>query len=298
MLLFVINLVLDVFVSRQLMNSKNVYYSDWNDIILKKIDADVIIMGNSRAECHYNPMIIDSVLNVNSYVLGVSGSALNRQIVKYNIYAHYQQNNPKLLMINLDYTYTFTWTIGVDRQQFFPYMLLPYTREQILTVEPFNMVEKYFPIYRYTTFMGIYYLQTEYAKITDESIKGYRGRDLQWDPEGLNKVESYHFEVDPRTMKMFDKFLAARKAENINIVFVFSPIYFGLTEKVDNLQEVYDTFHTFSERYNIPILDYSLSDVSRDTTCFYNAFHMNNHGAEIFSRQLAHDVDSLGIISQ
>jgi hypothetical protein len=270
-------------------------YVTWNEISDSDVNADMIIMGNSRAEWQFNPLIIDSILQINSYILGFSGSSINRQVFKYNIYNHYQKK-PKWLIINIDYFNTLVWTNGFYREQLFPYFTIPYMREQILKVESFSIIEKYIPIYRYTTYKGIWTLLSEEAKVVDIPIKGYTPYDKSWDPTEYNKVKTFHFETDKRTVKMFDEFLSERKNEGVQVIFCYTPIYIGLTEKVDNLQEVYDTFHFYADKYNIPILDYTFSELSKDTCNFFNATHLNKKGSELFSLQLATDLDSLGII--
>ena len=61
-------------------------YAVWNDIMHSDIDADVLIMGNSRAWCQYSPLILDSILGTNAYNLGLDGSCFDRQIARYDIY--------------------------------------------------------------------------------------------------------------------------------------------------------------------------------------------------------------------
>ena len=112
------------------------------------IDADVLIMGNSRAWCQYSPLILDSILGTNAYNLGLDGSCFDRQIARYDIYRHYQATKPKCIIQNVEY-FTLGKTIGYEREQFMPYMMYPYFRQRICEVEPFKKLELYVPMYRY-----------------------------------------------------------------------------------------------------------------------------------------------------
>ena len=290
-----INAVLDVYISYRLSQSKDRRYINWNDIINKQLNADMIIMGSSRAYRHYNPMILDSILFLNSYNQGLSGSGLNRQIIKYNIFSHYQKVTPKHIIVNIDYFSSLYWTIGYEREQFFPYMYHQYIRKQLKNIEPFSWAELFIPIYRYS-YKGLFGVIK--GVDNDNMVKGYIGTDMIWDATEYNKQESFHFEADDRTIRMFDEFLAARQNEGINLIFCYSPIYIGLTNKVDNLQDAYDTFQFFADKYDIPIIDYTYSEISKDTAYFYNATHLNKHGSELFTIQLAHDIDSLGLLNE
>lgn len=120
------NLCIDLFLSHRLQQCQERKFVGWSDITQKQLNADLLIMGNSRAWAQYDPAIIDSVFNINSYNLGIDGSPFNRQIVKYNIYRHYQAK-PKCIIVNID-CFSLTWRKGYEREQFFPYMWDAYTR--------------------------------------------------------------------------------------------------------------------------------------------------------------------------
>ena len=47
-----------------------------------------------------------------------------------------------------------------------------------------------------------------------------------------------------------------------------------------------------------PILNYTYDPISYDTNFFYNATHLNKTGAELFTRKLAHDIDSLQLLKR
>ena len=102
-ILFVLNVVLDIGFSKSLGRSQNVIYLSWHAIIHDTIDADLLVMGSSRAWVQYNPHIMDSMLSINSYNLGLNGSHVKRQIVKYEVYRHYQRKKPSCLLVNFDF---------------------------------------------------------------------------------------------------------------------------------------------------------------------------------------------------
>lgn len=294
--LFLINGVLDVYVSNSLQHSKSPLYKTWNEITNSKINADLLILGSSRASWQYNPHVLDSILHANSYVLGFDGSSFGRQIVKYNIYSHFQTKKPKYIIVNVDYMDNFLVSKGIEREQLFPYMTNSYIRQQFLSVDSFSFAEKYIPVFRYTTQKGVFALLNRDGKYVDKNIvKGYLPQNYQWNPALFNAVSIWHFKVDDEIVLMFDKFLSERKTENIKIIFCYAPIYIGLTKKVDNLDEMYNTYESIAEKYNIPILDYTYSSISQDTMCFIDATHLSGYGSELFTVKLSHDLDSLGV---
>lgn len=266
-------------------------YAVWNDILHNNIDADVLVMGNSRAWTQYSPAILDSLLGSNTYNLGFDGSSFERQYARYDIYRHYQHTQPKYIIQNIEYS-TLGRTIGYEREQFMPYMMYPYFSHRLQDVEPFSFGELYLPMFRY--YVNNFY--DDYFKYDYIVTKGYFSDDIPWDGTKLDEVEPFKQQVDTCTRDLFIEYIHHTKRDSITLIFVIAPIYTAVWEKVINMDEIHQMYYDLSKLYNIPLLDYSKSSLSQDTTCFYNATHLNRKGSELFSIQLAHDLDSLNLI--
>lgn len=293
--LYVLNLGIDYYISHRLQGCKEQKFAGWGDITQNQLNADMVIMGSSRAWVQYDPAILDSILGVNSYNLGLDGSKLNRQVLKYTIFNHYQTTKPKYIIVNIDCFCASEWTFGYQREQFFPYMLDPFTRREIIKVEPFMWSELYIPLYRYTTYKGVLAILKE-SKYDDGLYKGYKGQDTEWNGSLFSDDEVIHFTVNEDGWHMFDEFLKERHEEGIEVVFCYAPIYTRVTEKLDNAEEMYNAYKELAGKYDIPIIDFNNLDMCRDTTYFYNDTHLNKRGAELFTSQLALELDSLGVI--
>jgi lysophospholipase L1-like esterase len=96
----------------------------------------------------------------------------------------------------------------------------------------------------------------------------------------------------------FSKFCEEIKSDSIEMCFVYAPVYLEATYKLVNKNDMYEAYQTIASKYNIPILDYNYHSISYDSTNFYNATHLNKKGSILFSTQLAHDLDSLGILQK
>ena len=92
-----------------------------NTIMHDTLNNDILILGNSRGACAYNPLYIDSVLCSNSRNISVSGQTYIISNLRYRIY---RRNNPapKLLILNIDHIELGSGTLGFERYQYFPYM--------------------------------------------------------------------------------------------------------------------------------------------------------------------------------
>lgn len=288
----IISIPMDYVLSRYLTKSKAQVYVGWNDIIFDSLKADVLVLGSSRAWVHYDTYIMDSMLHANTYNLGIDGSPLNRQMLKYSVYEHYQRKPPQVLLLNMDY-WSVGSRVGYQHHQFFPYLLNEYTRLAFAKEEPFSLGELWLPMYRYYR-QGVYSIIDEGGR-DDGLHKGYGGRDIEWNGNEFSKVSAFHFSKDEAIEEEFDGFLKELKNQGVVVVFVLSPVYVGLTKIVENLPEFYETIGLYSDRYEIPVLDYFDDSLSYDTMYFYNAMHLNKRGAEMFTVKLCHDLDSLGI---
>ena len=266
-------------------------YGVWNDIIHTHIDANVLIMGNSRAWCQYSPQILDSVLGTCSYNIGIDGSCFNRQLARYDIYRHYQQSIPKFIIQNVEF-FTLGHTEGYEREQFMPYLMFPYFRKRICEIEPFSFGELYIPMYRYYK-NNVY---SDYTKFDFPIVKGYFGETYAWDGSKIKEIKPYYQEVDTNTLRLFTKYIEDVQQEGICLIFVFAPLYQDVLHTVINSEEIHSIYYDLSEKYKIPILDYANCWLSQDTTFFINATHLNKTGAELFTTKLCHDLDSLGIL--
>lgn len=154
LVVFIVAIPLDIFISYRLRHDDTRVFKAWNDIYNQSLSNNLVINGSSRAWGQYNPEILDSVLNIDSYNLGIDGSAVNRQILKYKTYCRLH-GHPKYLIQNVDMKF-FGLSYGYEREQFFPYffsdrkMMMEYDE-----FEHFSWAEKYLPCYRYVGYSDL-----------------------------------------------------------------------------------------------------------------------------------------------
>jgi len=60
---------------------------------------------------------------------------------------------------------------------------------------------------------------------------------------------------------------------------------------------VYHIMDSVTKGYDIPLLDYS-QYFGNDTTFFKDPIHLKQFGREIYTRQVMHDLDSIGFFTQ
>ena len=289
---------MDLFLSWRLRTNENRMYVAWNQVYDSNIDYDLVVNGNSRAWTQYSPLILDSILGVNSFNLGIDGSAINRQIIKYRKYRDIH-GAASYLIQNIDLG-TMDYTHGYEREQFFPYFFYDRTLiKDFDQYENFSFLEKYCPSYRYLGYKEVL-LEALFHDNTGHFFeylsKGYLGRWDKWDGRQLAKLDKVECACDTNAIKIFEDFLNEVTHEGTKVIFVYAPIYHEVRTKMINEKKMYEMYDSIAKRFDIPILDYNDIPMCYDTTYFYNATHLNKAGAELFTTKLARDIDSLGIL--
>ena len=64
---------LDYVISKGLLQMEDYRFMSWNEMQQSNINADIVIMGNSRGFSHFEPWTIDSICDVSTYCLGLGG---------------------------------------------------------------------------------------------------------------------------------------------------------------------------------------------------------------------------------
>jgi len=295
-LLFVVILLIPLCVADYIKTieyrSKDYYpFSTWNDIVDGKLNSDTWILGSSRAWVQYNPRILDSILDISSYNLGLNAQFLFLNLQSYQIAQAYN-SRPKYVILDLFYESLTMDEAPISRYFYMPYIFKHKLRKIIKHNQEINPFYFYLPYYRYYSEKGndVWFVN---------EIGGYKGfmpKDAKWDDENLSSTDTVHYKKESDAIKLLDDFIAGCKKYNIDVILIHSPFYREGFEKIQNHQEMMTMFKNIADRHHIPFLDYTNDPICYDTAYFYNAMHLNARGADLFSTKLAHDLDSLNLI--
>lgn len=140
---------LDWIITRGLQRVDDFIYEPWTYIQKGNHNHDVLILGNSRAQGHIHPAILDSICNCDSYNLGIEAYLMNMHVFKYNYYLQYNQK-PRLIIYQVDLATIHQSEIkqGSNSEQFLPLFYDKYWRERFLNLG-YNLYDLYCPLYRY-----------------------------------------------------------------------------------------------------------------------------------------------------
>lgn len=273
--------------------SRYVDYAEWNEIYNGEINADVLIMGSSRAWHHVDPHLVDSSLNMESYNMGIDGYHFSMQITKYDIYRNYNIKPTGIIYIVDHFSF--------DKRDdlFNKYQFIPYFNDTIIT----NKLKEYkgfswehfnIPFYQYSgsqeiclaglvEFMGI-------KSFKSDKYKGFRAENKNWESNfDLEKTENpkgKYASVNREVVDELDNFLSEVKSEGIEIVMVYAPEYIEFQKYVINRDQIIDLYEHLARKNDIEFIDYSDHQICLDKQYFYDPVHMNLKGSNIFTKDL------------
>lgn len=282
LLLAVLLSLFDFLFSKWVQNSSRPCIESWHDLMYRQIDADLVIVGSSRAKNHIDPEILDTVLHTNAYNLGMSGTKFDLQAAQYNLYRSHNKK-PNVILFCIDVFSLLPTKRVVMREQYFPFFWDRRFRDRIFPLIHFTPSERFIPLYRYYSndLFGI-------IKIYPKSLrKGFLAIDQQWNSPEINSVP---FEKEEHLQAMFELFVDNAVKEGVRLVFILPPMYYEKARRIRALDEMLDYYTEIGKKDNIPLLNYYFSDISKDSTNFQDPNHLNRKGAEAFSKVLASDL--------
>ena len=282
-------------IDRLAQNSYTPPYSSFNYIYNDTINADIVVFGNSRAQCHYYGDLMDTLLGLNSYNFGLSGYSFDYQ---YNlqILPYIEKNKkPKLLILEVGPQAFFRAWNEHFRKEFLPFINTSYFQFYVDICKEISWHEKLLPIKYYG--FGLERLRA-LTRSTEGNSKYDDYKDC-FTPHDIGKYNInfpdtlYDLERDKIIIGYFRDFVTKCEKENIPLLLVCSPMHkkdFYDKCKMNDFWNLIDSLAP-----NIPKLDYSLMFDS-DTTYFAESTHMNLLGAKLFTTQFSHDIDSIGFL--
>lgn len=270
-------------------------YPSFNYIYQQQLDADIVIFGNSRAECGYNTMILDTILYSNCFNLGFAGYSFD-YIYNLQILPYLEKNiQPKLIILDIGPQAFLEHYNDHFQKEFLPFLRYSCFNFYISICDEVDVWDKYLPTKYYG--MNIKELNVLLQGMdVDTNYLHYKDcfREFKIGKYRINFPHNvYELERDCSIINELKKFIQFIKERNIPVLFVCSPMH-----KLDfydkcQMNEFWNLMDTIAP--DVPKLDYALMFES-DTMYFAESTHINSLGAELFTTKLAHDIDSLGFL--
>ena len=286
---------LDLLITHNLKRSDARMFHTYNAIYSDTLSCDAVVMGSSRGQVQYDVRALDSIVGLDCYNLSVDGRCIDAEVVIYNAYRHHAPK-PRLIIQNIDWG-TLQMSNGYEREQYLPYLDKDDLYRQTRGNEGFSWTDRWLPLVRYAGYRNIIFeglgLPAKVAR-PGNIYKGFIAVDAPWDGSAFQQMDMLGFVCNPEAVDIFDRYLEQCRREEVQVVMVYAPFYIGATRKMGPaVDSMFALYQSFADKYNYPILNYTYDSVSYDTLNFYNASHLNQRGAELFSAKLAKDLKEL-----
>lgn len=286
---------LNALITTGLRMIKTSTYGAWNQVMQGDVNADIIISGSSRAACHYDPRTIKAKTGYSAFNLGQNGSQTDVQLAVLKTYLEHNRK-PRLVVHNLD-AYTFMTT----REVFNPALYVPYLQDPELyktlkQVDPAFMRGKYLPLYGYVVQDMNFHWALGLRRLLgwspeEDHFAGFSPQRIRWTDNfenfKKNNPKGVSFAVEPKGIQVLEQLIHLCQDNGIQLVFVYSPEYAEMQSLETNRNEIFSEFQSLSNRYHVPIWDYSDWKYAGNRDYFYNSQHLNSVGAAVFSVDVA-----------
>jgi hypothetical protein len=259
--------------------------SKWDEVIRGDIDAEILIVGSSRALVHFDPKIIEEKSGMSCYNLGLDGSKYEAQKKVLELYLE-KNSKPKLVIWSLDLS-SFQQPEGIYRyEQFIPFWQEPKVKEIMKLNQGMELDYLNYPIVKYSNNPRIKYrgllALTPFRPWEPSLEKGYRIQSKSWDgklDQFLSNVgEGTEVGFDDDLFGNFDKVCRELLDKEIRVVWCITPYYKDALEVMHNYPEIIDKYQEQATSLGIPVNDFSNSSISYSKENFYNGSHLNPRG--------------------
>lgn len=291
--LYVLAWGLDYMISKGFQQMEDYRSMSWNEMQQGTINADIVIMGNSRGFSHFEPWTIDSICGTNTFCLGLGGYSITVEDLKYKYYRLYNKK-PKYIIQQIDY-----YTLRNDSaphqhesEQYLPIFFDRRIHSDLLRVG-YTYMDLYCPLYRYwgyqmviknglLEFLGIKHY------VHDPSRRGHHYERGAWDGTELSKMDTIYAKFAPKGKEYFEQYMQRCADEGVQVILVNSPTYIGANLKTVGLDAVNAYFDSIATVYNTVYWDYNENyDLCNDTANFCESVHMNPEATHQFTIDFA-----------
>jgi hypothetical protein len=305
MLIFSTIIILSAFSFQSLFDSiirnmKSDEEAVWNDIFQNNIQSELIILGSSRSATHINTKLLEKSSFLKAYNLGIMGHNFYLSSLRYNLFKKHQ-NTPKYIIISLDYESFQKRNDLFNATQFLGYLNDSMIKSYTKNYEGFGKYDYDLPILKYAG-EQLYIRKLLTLKMHPETnvpnrYRGFMGRPGSWgknQEQVLYNLKPFSITNDSISINELNQFLNHIKSQHIKTAWVFSPVHIEGQSKVINRKEIIHFMQQFTSENDLLFLDYTKdSTFCKDKKWFLNSTHLNQKGADAFTLQLIHNLQSI-----
>lgn len=264
---------------------------------LTRSNEQIAILGSSRAETNYAPVVFEEELGMTCWNAGRGGQGLPFwHALNLGMSSRY---SPKLVILNVesDFLEYFPGDESFERAGF----LRPFYKNHPSIrsiIDQISLSERFLILSNFYAFnSSFYYLfRPFFFKGIDGQLadKGWKPLEGQLSSENIEEMVKNETEMplDPRYVKMLADFVATFSEKGSKVVICVSPDYRKKTITTSTLEHI-------KKMENVTLFNFSLlKEFSDDPTLFKDVDHLNKKGAIAYSKVLVSELVKQDIIDK
>ncbi len=249
--------------------------------IAREQEADIVVMGSSRAHHHYVPNVLTDTLGMTAHNAGVDGNGIVLATGLYHLMTERYQ--PKVIIYDMTTGYDIYVSDDDGNDTRYLGFLRPYFSDDevnkiVTRIDPMERYKNYSTMFRYNS--KIVHLLKDQVVVGGFRQDGYSPLYGELN-EGRVVVPSDPPPVDSLKYQMLEEFVAQVKGNNTHLVVVLSP-FLGITSS-----EAFNPMREICERNGIEFWDYYCDPRFQRPDYFKDGSHMNDKGAMEFTKVVA-----------
>lgn len=266
----------------------------------EKDSFDYVVSGSSRAENMVSIDVIDSIRGSKGLNIGYSGSGIQEMYL--TAYLFLKKNSIHFLFLEMD-PFVLLDPVKNTTYPFHEYYFFPYIEDSTTkaalrksTSALHFLCWNYLPYFKYAEYNSFYPV-TNYFYLPD--VFDFNSN------HGTVLLTEYHESGFPsrityptREAPVFNESVAYLNAlaelcsqKKVKLVLFTAPVYRPFYDSV-NKSEYQDAIQTFSQKFQIQVMDFTQDALCDSSSFFFNERHLNAQGTARFSTLLA---DSLKV---
>ncbi len=266
-------------------------FEKYNTMFLKKNNYNVLFLGSSRTEMHFDPKLFDSITGSNSYNIGVTGATPR---IAFKILKAYcsKSSLPDYLIFDVDIHFL---KYGFDIINHFP-RYFPYLKNEVL-LEEFNQIDDRFKQFKYNPFYSLPYSNINLLSVSLHGwlnipgkydtcyYKGFAGT-VRGELETLPVKRFYTF-FNVKERQYLDSIINFSKKNNVKLLLITSPMFGGGKLEMINKPQITAQIKNIAISNGINYLDFSEFAPSNKRQYYIDYYHMTSSGANAFTREFS-----------
>lgn len=273
---------------RGLLRQQQGYYAKYSTCFFEANHYNLLFLGSSRAEMHYNTRIFDSITGLSSFNLSLAGATPQTAFAALRAYLLHSAA-PDYLIYEVDYHTLKNKSMGImEFNNYFPFLSNPVLREEFTRLDG-RMQQFYYNPYASFPYTGFKNLSTSLhgwlgiPNKTDHLYhKGFFKEVLR--PQlGYTPVKQQYGFIDPVQRQYLDSIALLCKKNNTRLTFFSSPLFAGGALDLSNSKQLVSQIGNIAGIHRIRYINLSSLSLCRQRELFIDHYHLNYAGANKFS---------------